>query len=178
MRPSRGRHRCEPSRWDRLRHCLPAGRVWGERIRAALSTARSPTGLGCRRPGDGAAKSTRMPCRRRRQDRGYTCRLRSTPKAVSGVGAPEAHNDRHPRASARAIIDGGPSRKPHVASPTTLGRRISNQARAWKIPQARFPLLPPSTQCWRPSFIRVMYSSLTASPISDSRRWSSCNTRP
>src|SRR5699024_3557231 len=53
-----------------------------------------------------------------------------------------------------------------------------DQLRAWKMPHARFPPLPPSTQCCRPRFMLVMYSSLVLAATSASRSVSSSSTRP
>lgn len=48
----------------------------------------------------------------------------------------------------------------------------------WKTPQASQPLLPPSTQCCRPFFMRSTYSALTLSSSSASRDSISLSTRP
>ena len=75
---------------------------------------------------------------------------------------------------------GGSLIAPAAAARPVLSRPGGDrgQNRAVKIPQARLPPLPPSTQCCRPAFIFVRYSSLTLSASSDSWASSSESTRP
>lgn len=81
----------------------------------------------------------------------------------------EAQDERYSQPPRQAA-----AKAPAIAPPASRGAfRLYAGLRKWKIPQARLPFFPFSTQCSRPVFIRSMYAWLTPAARHSACLWSS-----